>query len=157
MERNLKLDQLERLFWKNSMNLKIICVIILVFILLIVFYEFADRNIGSYTIEKSASQTPAFNYILSGYDKNNFYSMESFVNDYIITDGYLYYTHISAGAGLDGWCYLDDRLMLSRINIEENIIERDINLDNYSHIYQKISSIHDQDEKWLSDTNNKCE
>lgn len=139
------------------MKLKIIYAIISISIALIAFYEFSDRKIGNYTITKSANQMPVFNYILSGYDRNHYYLEEEFVNDYIVNDGYLYYTHISAGAGLDGWCYLDDKLMLSRINIEENIIERDINLDNYSHIYQKISSIHNQDEKWLSDTNNKCE
>lgn len=138
------------------MKLKIIYVIISIFLALIVFYEFADRKIGNYTITKSASQIPVFNYVLSGYDKNNYYMAEDFVNNYTVDDGYLYYTYISGGSGASGWCYLDDRLILSRINLKENIIEKDIDTIKYEHMYKKISQIHDRDKKWLTELNNKC-
>lgn len=81
---------------------------------------------------------------------------EDFVNDYTVDDGYLYYTYISGGSGASGWCYLDDRLILSRINLKENIIEKDIDTIKYEHMYKKINQIHDRDKKWLIELNNKC-
>lgn len=138
------------------MKFRVFFVIIFMIVGVIFIHEFRGKKIGDYTIKKSERHTPAFNYILIGYDKNNSGFIEYFINDYIVADGYLYYTYISAGAGLDGWCYLDDRLILSRINIKEKIIERDIDFMKYEHIYKEINFIHDSDAKWLSELNNKC-
>lgn len=68
----------------------------------------------------------------------------------------IYTIHISGGSGASGWCYLDDKLILSRINLKENIIEKDIDTIKYEHMYKKISQIHDRDKKWLTELNNKC-
>ena len=64
--------------------------------------------------------------------------IESFlVNKYTVEDNYLYFTEINGGL-LEDFCFYDNKLHLSRINLETNQLERFINEKEYPDILLKI-------------------
>ena len=67
--------------------------------------------------------------------------IESFlVNKYTVEDNYLYFTEINGGL-LEDFCFYDNKLYLSRINLETNQLERFINEKEYPNIFSKINEL----------------
>ena len=57
---------------------------------------------------------------------------------------------------MEDFCFYDNKLCLSRINLETNQLERFINEKEYPNIFLKINKLNEYDKRWLENDNNKC-
>lgn len=130
-------------------------------ILLIIFvatgvYEFIFgphlkiEKFGHYTFDDfNKYDNIPFNYMLSD-DQNNHTLITPFVNQYLVLGNYVYFSEVDGGIE-DGYCYHDNRLGLSRINMLDNHLERFINEKKYPYteIFNKLKDISEKDSEYM--------
>lgn len=157
----LKLNNSVLIFWKNCI---IVFSKILVLMSILLYVAHCEYNhigrvrYGQYEFESSIDWNVGipFNYVVNNYKDK--YNSSLFVNDYIFYGDYVYFSEVDGG--VDEWfCFIDNKLRLSRINLTNNQMERFLNEKENPEtyfIYLKINNISDRDIQWLKDDNNRC-
>lgn len=115
---------------------------------------------GRYSFEDSVDwgggDVIPFNYFLVDNENNEFVGF--FVNEYIAYGDYLYFSEVD-GMGIEYYCFYESKLYLSRIDLNNNKMERFINEKESAEtylIYLKINEMSDYDISWLNNNRNKC-
>lgn len=157
----LKLKNSVLIFWKNCI---IVFFKIFIFIFVLLYIAHCEYNrtsrvrYGQYGFERSMDWNVGmpFNYLLNNYQDK--YNNGFFVNNYIFYGNYLYFSEVKGGVG-EWFCFDENKLYLSRINLINNKIERFINEKETAEIYLiylKINEISDRDIQWLTNDRNRC-
>ena len=135
----------------------ILTVVVLIFLFGYINGYFRYGIFGNFIFENSDDINVGipFNYFLT--DKRDNSIISFFVNDYIKINDYVCFSEIN-GNLLDDFCFYNNHLYLSSINLKNGELKRFIDIDNKKHkiIFHKLSKISDKDKVWLDSDANKC-
>lgn len=151
---HLKLSIQGKLMSKIKLSLT---VAVLIFLFEYINDYFRYSKFGNFIFENSDDINVGipFNYFLI--DKNDNSIISFFVNDYIKINDYVYFSEIN-GNLLDDFCFYNNHLYLSSINLKNGELKRFIDTDNkkYEIIFHQLSKISNKDRVWLDGDANKC-
>ena len=143
---------------RTNTNRKILWPLCMVAVMICVYFSFIytdSHQFNHFILDNSDNwnESLPLNYFLLN-EKTR--EIESFlVNKYTVENNYLYFTEINGGL-LEDFCFYDNKLHLSRINLETNQLERFINEKEYPNIFSKLNDLNESDKRWLENDNNKC-
>lgn len=114
------------------------------------------KEFSGYVFENSDDWNSGipFNFFLIDKDDNSIISF--FVNEYIVQGNYLYFTEIK-GELKENFCYKDNNLFLSKINLTNRELHRFIDINTNLNIYNKINVISNNDKLWLETKGLECD
>ena len=141
-ERQIEIKQ-RREMKRTNANRKILLPFCMVAAMIYVYFSFIytdSHQFNHFILDNSDNQNESLplNYFLLN-EKTK--EIKSFlVNKYTVENNYLYFTEIN-GRLLEDFGFYDNKLHLSRINLETNRLERFINEKEYPDIFLKINDL----------------